>query len=63
MPFGLKNISQIYQRKMDKIFSIFSYMLVYVDDILICSDNYENHIKHLKKFTNICKENGIILSE
>ena len=63
MPFGLKNTPQIYQRKIDKIFSIFPYMLVYVDDILICLDNYENYIKYLKEFTNICKENGIILSQ
>ena len=34
MPFGLKNAPQIFQRMMDRIFSKYSFILVYIDDIL-----------------------------
>ena len=40
MSFGLKNVPQIFQRKMDKIFFDYStVIIVYIDDILICSKN------------------------
>jgi hypothetical protein len=38
MPFGLKNTSQIFQRKMDNIFKFYKFIFVYVDDILILSE-------------------------
>ena len=63
MPFGLKNAPQVFQRKMDKIFSDYSsFIIVYIDDMLICSDNEKDHEKHLDIIT-LCKEHGIILSE
>ena len=64
MPFGLKNAPQVFQRKMDKIFSDYSsFIIVYIDDMLICSDNEKYHEKHLDIFITLCKEHGIILSE
>ena len=48
MSLGLKNTPQIFQRKMDKIFSNYSsFIIVYIDDMLICSNNENNHEKHL----------------
>ena len=48
MPFGLKNAPQIFQRKMDKILSDYSdFIIVYIDDMLICSDNEKDHENHL----------------
>ena len=62
MSFGLKNAPQIFQRKTDKIFSKYSnFIIVYVDDILICSENKEDHGKHLDVFITLCKTHGIIL--
>ena len=64
MPFGLKNAPQVFQRKIDKIFSDYSsFIIVYIDDMLICSDNEKDHEKHLDIFITLCKEHGIILSE
>ena len=64
MPFGLKNDPQVFQRKMDKIFSDYSsFIIVYIDDMLICSDNEKDHEKHLDVFITLCKEHGIILLE
>ena len=64
MPFGLKNDPQIFQRKMDKIFSDDSdFIIVYIDDILICSSNEKYHENHLNNFIAIYKEHSIVLSE
>ena len=64
MPFGLKNAPQIFQRKMNKILSDYStFIIVYIDDILICSENEKDHEKHLNTFITLCKELGIVLSD
>ena len=63
-PFGLKNAPQNFQRKMDKIFFEYSnFIIVCIDDILICSENEEDHEKHLDVFIALCKAHGIILSD
>ena len=48
MSFGLKNAPQIFQQMMDRIFSKYSFILVYNDDILVFSKTFHEHIKHLK---------------
>lgn len=63
MPFGLKNAPQIFQRKMDSIFKDYDFIFVYVDDVLILSDNIESHLKHLDIFIELCIKNGLALSE
>ena len=64
MPFGLKNAPQVFQRKMDKILSDYStFIIVYIDDMLICSDCEKDYEKHLNTFITFCKEHGIVLSE
>ncbi|AEC49877.1 polyprotein [Banana streak UI virus] len=63
MPFGLKNAPAIFQRKMDLCFQgTESFIAVYIDDILIFSQNEEEHAEHLYKMMEICKKNGLILS-
>ena len=64
MPFGLKNAPQIFQRKIDKILSDYSsFIIVYIDDMLICSNNEKDHEKHLNIFITLCKEHGTVLSK
>ena len=49
---------------MDKISSDYSsFIIVYIDDMLICSNNEKDHEKHLNLFITLCKEHGIMLSE
>ena len=56
------NVPQIFQRKMDKIFSEYlNFIIVCIDDILICSKNEDDHEKQLDIFITLCKTNGIIL--
>ena len=64
MPFEFKNAHQVFQRKMNKILSDYSaFIIVYIDDMIICSDNEKYHEKHLNVFITLCKEHCIVLSE
>ena len=60
MPFGLKNVPQVFQRKIDKIFFDYSsFIITYINDMLICSDNKKYHEKYLNIFITLCKKYGI----
>ena len=62
MSFGLKNAPQIFQRKMDKrLFEYSNFIIVYIDDILICFEYEDNHEKKIDIFITLCKASGIIL--
>ena len=64
MPFGLKNDPQVFQRKMDKIFSYYSaFIIVYIDNMVIYSDNEKDNENHLNTFITLCKEHGTVLSQ
>lgn len=63
MPFGLKQAPSIFQRHMDETFKGFeSFCRVYVDDIIVFSNNDQDHINHVTKVLDRCKEIGVILS-
>jgi hypothetical protein len=51
MPFGLKNAPATFQRAMNKAFEEFihEFIEVYIDDILIYSRTWEEHLEHIKK--------------
>ena len=64
MPFGLKTAPSIFQRAMSKIFSsILDSTLVYMDDILLFSSDYYSHLELLKKFADLVRKNGTMLSQ
>ncbi|GET58613.1 retroviral-like aspartic protease 1 [Rhizophagus irregularis DAOM 181602=DAOM 197198] len=50
MPFGLKNAPAIFQRTMNKIFKEYldKFMNVYIDDIIIYSKDWNEHLQHIK---------------
>ena len=55
MPFGLKNAPAIFQRKMDEFFKdTEEYIAVYIDDILVFSENESDHARHLAQILKIC---------
>ena len=62
MPFGLKNAPQIFQRMMDRIFGKYSFILVYIDDILVFSKTFHEHIKHLELVFEELINYGLIVS-
>ncbi|GKV47379.1 hypothetical protein SLEP1_g54284 [Rubroshorea leprosula] len=50
MPFGLKNAGATYQRAMNAIFHdmIGRFMEIYIDDVVVKSNEDEEHLEHLK---------------
>lgn len=50
MPFGLTNAPSTFQRLMNNVFSdvLDQYVTVYLDDILIFSESYEDHVRHVE---------------
>ncbi|KAJ4790953.1 polyprotein [Rhynchospora pubera] len=63
MPFGLKNAPAIFQRKMDDCFrGTKNFIAIYIDDILVFSENEEQHAKHLEAMLTICEKWGLVLS-
>ena len=63
MPFGLKNAPSEFQKIMNDIFSPYlGHMIVYIDDVLIFSEDIDKHWKHLKVFFKRAKENGLVIS-
>lgn len=64
MPFGLKNGPSIFQRTMQTILAPFLWLfcLVYIDDIVVYSRSYEEHIQHLDRVLGACEDAGLTLS-
>ena len=64
MPFGLRNGPSIFQRVMQGILApyLWIFCLVYIDDIVIYSKTYEEHIDHLDKVLEAIELSGITLS-
>ncbi|CAL8088262.1 unnamed protein product [Prunus armeniaca] len=63
MLFGLKNAPSEFQNIMNEIFNPYNHFsIVYIDDVLIFSESIEQHWKHLHKFLQIVKQNGLVVS-
>jgi len=64
MPFGLVNAPATFQRMMNKILSEFigKFVEVYVDDIIIYSPSFKDHLNHLEKIFKALGEVKLKLS-
>ncbi|MBW0570366.1 hypothetical protein O181_110081 [Austropuccinia psidii MF-1] len=52
MPFGMKNEPSHYQRVMNTIFTeelSEGWLIIYIDDIIVCSETWENHLTRLER--------------
>ena len=64
MSFGLKNVPQIFQRRMKNIFKDLNHCcLVYIDDILVFSKFIEQPKDDILAITQSCVDHGIILEK
>lgn len=64
MPFGYKNGPSIFQRVMQNILAPFLWIfaLVYIDDIVVYSKTFDDHVSHLDQIFAAIQESGITLS-
>ena len=64
MPFGLSNALLAFQYFINDIFSdvLDVFVVIYLDDILIYSDNMDDHKKHVKEVLKRLRENWLYAS-
>jgi transposase InsO family protein len=63
MPFGLCNAPATYQRMMQSILGgfIWRFCVCYIDDILVYSRSFEEHLDHLRLVLERLKQAGLLL--
>ena len=60
MPFGLKNAPATFQRAMDQTLAgQASFSSTYIDDVLIYSINWEDHVRHIAAVLGALREAGL----
>ena len=64
LPFGLKNAPAQFQRLMDKIIGGLRWQaaLVYIDDLLVYSANWRDHLHHLEIIMKSARDAGLVFS-
>ena len=63
IPFELKNAPSEFQNIMNDIFTPYtSFIIVYIDDVLVFSKTTDLHFKHLQIFLHITKKNRLVVS-
>lgn len=62
MPFGLKNAAKTFQRFIHAVTRDLDYCFTYMDDILIASENEEEHRKHLDALFQRLSDNGLVIN-
>jgi transposase InsO family protein len=62
MPFGLRNAPSTFQRVMNLVLEglVDDFCVVYIDDILVFSNDREEHISHLRKVLQRLQKYGLI---
>lgn len=65
VPFGLKNGPSNFMSFMYRILNglIGKSLIVYMDDVLVFSENYNDHLHHLRELFQRLEENGVIIHE
>ena len=56
MPFGMKNALATFQKMVNKLVQNTDGCEGYIDDVVICSNNWSDHISQNKRFFQIMKE-------
>ena len=61
MPFGLKNSLETFMRMMEDILQPFtnSFLVVYLDDILIFSQTWEEHLHHIRQVLQTLRQHKL----
>ncbi len=56
MPFGLCNAGATFQRAMEELLEDLGYAMAYIDDLMVSSTGFDDHLKHLRKVFSILRE-------
>ena len=61
MPFGLTNATAVFQHMMNDIFREYldHFVVIYLDDILVFSSNWEEHTHHVRLVLTKLREYGL----
>ncbi|MGL5707932.1 MAG: reverse transcriptase domain-containing protein [Aeromonas sp.] len=59
VPFGLTNAPRVFQRIMHKLLGHLIFLRIFLDDVLIFSDSFEEHEKHVNQVLDILNKNNI----
>jgi hypothetical protein len=61
MPFGLRNAGPTFQRHVDRAIQDCQATFAWVDDIVICSRNHEEHVIHVREVLQALQDNGLVI--
>jgi len=61
MPFGLKNAPSCFQRLMDRLLGHLPFASAYIDDVVIYSNTWDEHLDHLEEVLHILQEAGLTI--
>ena len=59
MPFGLKNAPSVFQRLMDKVLKDCPFATAYIDDVVITSSTWEEHLSHIRQTLQALRAAGL----
>ena len=59
VPFGLKNAPPIFHRMMDRVLAELPFARCYIDDIVVWSNSFSEHLKHLEIVFNRLRDVGL----
>ncbi|KAL4377359.1 hypothetical protein GQ457_02G020790 [Hibiscus cannabinus] len=62
MPFGLTNAPSTFQATMTDLFKPFlrKFVLIFLDDILVYSEDWQDHLRHVRLVLQLLRENGFV---
>jgi hypothetical protein len=65
MPFGLTNAPATFQRLMDKVLETVKskFADVYMDDIIVYSQTFQEHLDHLQQVFNLLEKAGLMMGQ
>lgn len=65
MPFRMMNAPSTFQALMNDVFKLFlcKYVLVFLDEILVYSQTWQQHIQHLSYILQVMSDNKLVANK
>ena len=65
LPFGLTNAVAVFQRVMQRFIETYQLQgtFAYIDDVIVCGNDQEEHDRNLEKLMNAMKDQGFTINE